>query len=380
MSTGGLRVGTHLRGHVASCNGRVELVRARAEPHSQQDGESCFETQELQARAEEIRKQKEERLLTFQRDVKERVQRRERARQKQLSEAASKPVLKEKQPSARAPGVRRRKVWNTGMFNHKTILIISGVWLQGRTAAVCEREEVEVVVIEPSTAVQRARQSLLAASNPTPCHPPQPRPTPPDDFGSAVDELPSRTATPVSPPSEERSAVRKYTAPSQLELRKHQSHARQLHLFRRLYSDLERETTRQRRVRQALRGCAERRRRENEVQRRMVEEGLVGEDSVLSAGSSLGAEVERLEEWEQTVALERRRHQLQTVKEAERYVEALRAQLRERLASYPTPPPPLCSCGSTLWDTDPLTCANNCPFYQNPRGNYCYIVLNLAFS
>lgn len=177
--------------------------------------------------------------------------------------------------------------------------------------------------------------------------------------------------TPVSPPSlppEERSAARMFTAPSQLALNQRQSHARQLHLFHRLYANLERETARQRRMRQALQGSAERRRRENEVQRRVVEEGLAGEDSLLSEASLVEREMERLEEWEQTVALERRRHQLQTARETERYVEALRAQLQERLASCPTPPPPLCSCGSTLWDTDPQTCANNCPFYRNPRG------------
>ena len=160
-------------------------------------------------------------------------------------------------------------------------------------------------------------------------------------------------------------------APSQLALRQRQSQARQLHLFHQLYADLEREATRQRRVRQVLRGSAERRRKESEVRRRMVEEDLEKEDSVLSEESCAERERERerLEEWEQTLALERRRHQLQTAREAERYVEALRIQLRDRLSSCPTPPPPLCSCGFTLWDTDPQTCANNCPFYRNPRGN-----------
>lgn len=222
--------------------------------------------------------------------------------------------------------------------------------------------------MEPRTAVQQARRSLLAASQFTPHRPShQSTLTPPT---SAVDLPPSRMATPVSPPPsphDEQSAARRFTAPSLLALNQRQNHARQLHLFHRLYSDLERETTRQRRKRQALQGSAERRRRENEVQRRAVEEELAGEDSLLSEGSLVEREMERLEEWEQTVALERRRHQLQTARETERYVEALRAQLQERLASCPTAPPPLCACGSTLWDTDPQTCANNCPFYHNPQ-------------
>ena len=35
---------------------------------------------------------------------------------------------------------------------------------------------------------------------------------------------------------------------------------------------------------------------------------------------------------------------------------------------------PLCSCGATIWDTNPNTCANNCIFYKNPKG---VITLNI---
>ena len=103
-----IRVVTHLRGHMASCNGRVELVEVRAEQCSLRGSESCLDIQKLQAKAEEIRKLKEERLRTFQRDVQERVQRRERTRQKQLLEATSRHVLKEQRPKAKTPGVRRK--------------------------------------------------------------------------------------------------------------------------------------------------------------------------------------------------------------------------------------------------------------------------------
>ena len=228
-----------------------------------------------------------------------------------------------------------------------------------------------MVVVEPSTAVQRARLSLLGASSEPTSPPPHPRLSPAPEHPTPVttSQVTVPAGSPPGPFHMERSAVRKYMAPSQLALRQRQSHARQLHLFHQLYSDLEREATRQRRARQVLKGSAERRRKESEVRRRMIEKDLEKEDSVLSEESCVERERERMEEWEQTVALEKRRHQLQTARETERYVEALRAQLRERLASYSTPPPPLCSCGSTLWDTDPQTCANNCPFYHNPRGN-----------
>ena len=103
-----LRVATHIRGHVASCNGKVELVKARAEQCSVGGSENCLNVQELQAKAEEIRRLKEERLQTFQRDVKERVKRRERTRQKQLLKSASRHVLKEKPPSASIPEIQRK--------------------------------------------------------------------------------------------------------------------------------------------------------------------------------------------------------------------------------------------------------------------------------
>ena len=103
-----LRVATHIRGHVASCNGKVELVKARAEQCSLGVSENYLSVQELQAKAEEVRRLKEERLRIFQRDVKERVKRRERTRQKQLLESASRHVLKQKHPSTSIPGIQRK--------------------------------------------------------------------------------------------------------------------------------------------------------------------------------------------------------------------------------------------------------------------------------
>ncbi|XP_050769978.1 coiled-coil domain-containing protein 15 [Gymnogyps californianus] len=52
-------------------------------------------------------------------------------------------------------------------------------------------------------------------------------------------------------------------------------------------------------------------------------------------------------------------------KEYVRYIEALRAQLREKIKLYNIDLPPLCSCGSDFWDSHPDTCANNCVFYKN---------------
>ena len=333
MASGALRVQPHIRGHIAPCNGRVELVKTRVEPYSLRDDVMALDTRELQARAEEARRQKEAGLLSFQRDVRERVKRKERARLKQVSESANIHQLKKE---------------------------TSCSLVQGRGTPVISEE---VAATEQCSAARRARISLLAASRPTslPPQPPSPPPTQPE-----------RAVTPATPPapspSGHRSAGRKFTAPDRLALDRRRSQARQLHMFHRLYSHLEREEARQRRVRQTLQGNAEQRRRENEIQRRMAEEGEEEEGVVVSVGSWEEEERERLEVWEQTLALERHRHRLQGARETERYIEALRAQLRQRLASCPTPPPPLCSCASSLWDTHPLTCANNCHFYQNTKG------------
>lgn len=51
-----------------------------------------------------------------------------------------------------------------------------------------------------------------------------------------------------------------------------------------------------------------------------------------------------------------------------RYMEALRAQMREKIKLSNIDLPPLCSCGSDFWDSHPDTCANNCVFYRNHQG------------
>lgn len=51
-----------------------------------------------------------------------------------------------------------------------------------------------------------------------------------------------------------------------------------------------------------------------------------------------------------------------------RYLEALRAQLKEKVKLCHIDLPPLCSCGSSFWDSHPDTCANNCIFYKNHKG------------
>lgn len=42
--------------------------------------------------------------------------------------------------------------------------------------------------------------------------------------------------------------------------------------------------------------------------------------------------------------------------------------MKEKLKKYKVELPPLCCCGDTFWDSHPDTCANNCIFYNNPKG------------
>lgn len=62
-----------------------------------------------------------------------------------------------------------------------------------------------------------------------------------------------------------------------------------------------------------------------------------------------------------------REKQQQREREYQRYVEALRAQIQEKMQLCNITLPPLCYCGPDFWDAHPDTCANNCIFYKNHR-------------
>nr|XP_019940988.1 PREDICTED: coiled-coil domain-containing protein 15 isoform X2 [Paralichthys olivaceus] len=73
----------------------------------------------------------------------------------------------------------------------------------------------------------------------------------------------------------------------------------------------------------------------------------------------------RLEEEERAVELQRRKKEKHKV--ATRFIDALKAQMKERLSQEKLEPPPLCCCASSFWDSHPDTCANNCVFHNNPK-------------
>ncbi|KAM9440851.1 uncharacterized protein ccdc15 [Clarias gariepinus] len=145
----------------------------------------------------------------------------------------------------------------------------------------------------------------------------------------------------------------------------------QVLMYRRLYMDIEREQVKEhqrqkKHLRRIARIKAEKEQQRYEEERRMEHARRQDERrSELAERERLILERLRLEEEEQ--AEEKRRAQVNKSKETTRYVEALRAQIREKLKQEKVELPPLCCCGESFWDSHPETCANNCVFYNNPK-------------
>lgn len=143
-------------------------------------------------------------------------------------------------------------------------------------------------------------------------------------------------------------------------------------MYRRLFMDVEREQVKEhQRHRKHLRRIA-RIKAEKEHQRQVAEQKLERikqqeeEKAVLAEREYLILERLRLEEEERTETV-KRKEKAQKCKEATRYIEALRAQMRERIMQEKVDLPALCFCGDNFWDSHPDTCANNCVFYKNPK-------------
>lgn len=166
-----------------------------------------------------------------------------------------------------------------------------------------------------------------------------------------------------------KTSSKRFSNPGQLEKDEKKQAALQHLLFRRLYSDLEREQARQNHHQQVHTQSANVLKRQKETSRRLVEEKFnTFLDSFSSASTEATEDQERVREWSELLILEERKQELQKSKENERYIRALQARHKEKLAAKYHLIPPLCSCATSVWDSNPYTCANNCPFYRNPKG------------
>ena len=164
------------------------------------------------------------------------------------------------------------------------------------------------------------------------------------------------------------SALHKFTALGQLEHAQKKQAAQQYHLFRKLYSDLERAQARQRQLQLTHSQRVRKLKEKKEASRRVAEDEANGMDSFSFISTEAAEDQQKAKEWAELMALESRRQQLQKTQEMDRYIQALRARLKEQVESRKLDVPPLCACGLTLWDASPDTCANNCSFYKNPKG------------
>jgi hypothetical protein len=166
-----------------------------------------------------------------------------------------------------------------------------------------------------------------------------------------------------------RCTLKKFTAPGQVEHMERIQAGKQYLVFRRLYSELEREKVRKKNSQNSHSRRVKALKKKKEARRRRIEEEARSMDSSSIISTSISEEKRMAADWAELMAQEGQKQEQQKARETERFVTALRVQLRELMAKKKLEVPPLCSCGETVWDTNPKTCANNCIFYRNPKGS-----------
>ncbi|XP_030361335.1 coiled-coil domain-containing protein 15 isoform X2 [Strigops habroptila] len=135
--------------------------------------------------------------------------------------------------------------------------------------------------------------------------------------------------------------------------------------YRRLFMSIEREQVKEQQRQKERQKRIARIKSKQENQRRAAEQRMqeVAEQQEPSSGEAASASLAQLELEERRVRKVKEKQQRD--KESVRYMEALRAQMREKIKLSNIDLPPLCSCGADFWDSHPDTCANNCVFYRN---------------
>ncbi|XP_022416036.2 coiled-coil domain-containing protein 15 isoform X5 [Delphinapterus leucas] len=133
--------------------------------------------------------------------------------------------------------------------------------------------------------------------------------------------------------------------------------------YRRLFMDIEREQVKEQQRQKEQRKKIEKIKKKKEQQRYAEEQRILRMNFHEEPYSG-----EKMSEILAQLQLEEgAREKQQKEKEHQRYVEALRAQIQEKMQLYNIALPPLCCCGPDFWDAHPDTCANNCIFYKNHK-------------
>ncbi|CAC5418626.1 CCDC15 [Mytilus coruscus] len=141
--------------------------------------------------------------------------------------------------------------------------------------------------------------------------------------------------------------------------------------YRRLFMDLEREQVKENIRRQEHRKRILKLKKDKEEERKMQETAakeLVEPRDPLTGESALELLVREIEEHKYVrQKVQENEQRIRKQREMERFVEALKHQLKERIGIRGKLLPAMCCCGETLWDTNPDTYANNCVFYKNHK-------------
>lgn len=141
----------------------------------------------------------------------------------------------------------------------------------------------------------------------------------------------------------------------------------QVAVYRRLFMDIEREQVRENIRMKEHRKRMEALKVEKEVERLEIEQHQIDKLKMRRMRKEEESFLRVQEQKKIEANLAKKHKKLQKEKETERYIEALQAILKEKIQSRNIVLPPLCSCGPTIWDANPDTCANNCVFYKNPK-------------
>ncbi|XP_070255822.1 coiled-coil domain-containing protein 15 isoform X2 [Myotis yumanensis] len=148
--------------------------------------------------------------------------------------------------------------------------------------------------------------------------------------------------------------------------------------YRRLFMDIEREKVKEQQRQKECRKRIEKIKRKKEQQRYAEEQRILRMNfhEEPYSGEKMSEMLAQLQLEEMKEA--REKHQQRRERECQRYLEALRVQIQEKMRLYNITLPPLCGCGPDFWDAHPNTCANNCIFYKNHRAytRALYSVIN----
>nr|XP_036856830.1 coiled-coil domain-containing protein 15 isoform X1 [Manis javanica] len=137
--------------------------------------------------------------------------------------------------------------------------------------------------------------------------------------------------------------------------------------YRRLFMDIEREQVREQQRQKEHRKKIDKIKKKKEQQHHAEEQRILRMNlqEEPCSGENMSDKLAQLQLEEIKGA--REKQQQQKDKEFQRYVEALRVQIQEKMRLYNVTLPALCCCGPGFWDAHPDTCANNCIFYKNHR-------------